>query len=181
MIAGKAADAARHAVDYPVVSSFSAQLAVFAAPPVVTTFNCLVFILCCLAVNTQSHAGYCLAASLGNACVTFRTVAQTLTVWELAAGMANGILNSRIDLILYCTVFGKSTRHVNNARSGLVLRSCFGKAVEMALCSPLLLKLRECIMTGSRPERYFEDYVVGARQELGTVSLRFSTRMVFWS
>lgn len=27
------------------------------------------------------------------------------------------------------------------------------------------------MMTGSRPERYFEDYVVGARQELGTVSL----------
>ena len=47
----------------------------------------------------------------------------------------------------------------------------FGKSVGMALCSHEIFRRDGVVMAGSRTERYFEDYVAGSEQEVGSVRM----------
>ncbi len=89
----------------------SPQLAVFTPAPIVAADGLLFGIVFRLAGDAQTHAGNRVATGFGNYLITSFAVAQALATRQVVTGALDSILDSRVDLILYCPVFCKSASH----------------------------------------------------------------------
>ena len=64
-----------------------------------------------LTIDTQAHTRDRLTAGSGDSGVTFFAVLQTLAPWQLVTHAIDSVLDRRIDLLLYRTVFCKTASH----------------------------------------------------------------------
>ena len=87
--------------------SGSPQVAVLAAPAVVTAGVRLLSIQPGLAADTQSDAGDCAAARFGDLDPALRTLAQALSLWQPASRPLDGVFHARVDLILHRSVLAR--------------------------------------------------------------------------
>ena len=78
-----------------------AKLTVFAAAPVVTRVEGLLFVACFLARDAKLHARQCRPARFGDFGITFDAMCCALTAWHAASHLADRVLNGRINLILH--------------------------------------------------------------------------------
>ncbi len=92
-------------------TAFLPELAVLASASVVTTVIDCFLIMLRLTVDTQARTRDSLTAGNGDGSVTFFAVFQALAPWQLVARAIDGVLDRRIDLVLYCPVFCKSASH----------------------------------------------------------------------
>jgi len=82
----------------------SAQLAVLAAAPVVSTGVRLFQVVRLLAGHAKPHARHCLASGFGNGRVALLAVKEPRTLRQFAAGPLDCVLDGGVDLVLHGAV-----------------------------------------------------------------------------
>jgi hypothetical protein len=91
------------------------QLTIFARAAVITSEGGLLAVAGLLTRHTQTHPRHYLAATLWDCGATAITFESTFALGEATAGTVHLVCQAGIDLILNCTVFGKSSCHETTA------------------------------------------------------------------
>ena len=95
----------------PFAAACLPKLAVLVSASVVTTVIDCLLIMFRLTMDTQARARDSLTAGSGDGGITFFAVLQALAPWQLVTRAIDSVLDCRIDLVLYCTVFCKAASH----------------------------------------------------------------------
>jgi hypothetical protein len=90
---------------------FLPKLAILASASVVTAVIHWFLISFRLTTDTQAHARDSLTAGSGDGGATFFAAHQALASRQLVTRAIDSVLDCRIDLVLYCSIFCKAASH----------------------------------------------------------------------
>lgn len=86
-------------------------MTVLASAPVVTAVSHDFLVLLRLTIDAQAHAGDSLTAGSEDDGGAFCAVQQALAPWQPVPRAIDGILDGRIDLVLYCAISCEAAGH----------------------------------------------------------------------